>query len=612
MEVFRNNHAQLHREQIILLGNLSCGLWAAIFFSFFACTQVLAAGQAGVQNAKEKAERLNLSEQKVWHALLHLENRQPQITDPRFLLTVNNFSPAKELEAFLEGIFSIGQPFACRFPARTLWVQRFIVIPQVDTTECPEIREFIEKAPFERLDYVYADESVIQPASILGHSFLRISGRNETGWVEHAVSFYTNAETYNLPKLVWETLISGKRGFFTLSPYREEMQKYSRVEQRNMWIFEVRTNPETRDLIRNHLFELKNSELTYFFHRYNCATLLQNILSLSSTLEPSNTWWSTPKQVAKDLSRHGGVLRTSVILTDPWIATQLARKTPDVDRLHERMSNGQLTFEEVRDFDETKVVLARAINRIHGDRNGVASTALKTNEEYLSLRSGELGDPALEVNELLNPLRSPGERLIRTGVSTLYGEQSVEFELTPVSHDIMQLRNSIGETEMKFMSPRVLVNAHGAITLQNFTFFSMKSYNVWNSITRPYSIQAEVRYGPALDVSSQDKGLVGSVQFGRMLQLGALQFYGLLGPGFQTANNNPIFGRGDVGVILPRESNKTKLSLSSLCCKSENRLVKIDHSIRINTDTHLVIAYARSRGNTRVLDGYGISLMRSF
>lgn len=595
-----------------MLGNLSCGLWAAIFFSFGVCTQVWAAELAGIQSAKEKARQLSLSEHRVWHTLLHLENRQPQIKDRRFLLTVKNFSPARELDAVLDGIFSIGQPFACQFPARTLWLQKFIAIPEIDTTKCPEIKEFIEKAPFEKLDYVYADESVIQPASILGHSFLRISGKNETGWVEHAVSFYTNAETYNLPKLVWETLVSGKRGFFTLSPYKEEIQKYLRVEQRNMWIFEVRTNSETRELIRNHLFELRNTELTYFFHKYNCATLLQNILSLSSVLEPSNTWWSTPKQVAKDLSRHGGVSRTSVILTDPWIATQLARKIPDVDQLHERIKKADLTFEEVSNFDETRVVFAQAVNRVIGDRAATTSTDLKRNEEYFFRRAGELGDPAVEVNELLNPLRSSGERLLRVGFSGLYGEKSAELEFIPVSHDFMQIRNSISETEMKFLSPRILVDQHGAAALQSFTFFSMKSYNVWNSITRPDSIQAEFRYGSALDISSQNKGFLGSVQFGRTLQFGFLQIYVLIGPGFHTGYSNPILGRLEFGAIVPMEDSKTKLSLSSLCCGSKGSLMKVDHSIRINNDTHLVMSYARSRENTEVLGGFGISLMRSF
>ncbi|MCX8517703.1 MAG: DUF4105 domain-containing protein [Rhodoferax sp.] len=534
-------------------GFFKSGILAAFFLgliTFFAHAQAQT-----VEVPAESPHKLenSLALNPVWQAMLHLQHGKPQITDPNFLLSWPAFSSQAELQATLHLLHASPQTAACRFPARIFWLQSQMDLTAIDTLNCPEIREFTEKAPFDRLELVFADKSVTQPASVLGHSFLNVVGTQDGHEIEHAISFYTSAETFNLPKLLWESLITGKKGLFSLTPYALEEHKYLEVEQRNLWRYEIRTSPFERTLIRNHLFELKNSQLTYFFHQYNCATVLYNILGLTGDMPPNAQWWITPTDLVKKLNASNRIENTKVSLADTWLVTNLAEDIPQKPKIRQEMLSGFMPFDKGRiEWTATQLTALRAYNRWLQHQGKIDTAIFENNLDVLNPASEKDTNLSLKVDDALEPSHSQGETHLRTELATFNGHTSLRLQWIPVSHTLMQLHShASAETEMVLLSPVLAMDTLENIHLEELEIFSMKSLIPWNAFLRTWSAQTIISYGRITSHPLDSKGLHAAFELGAMSRYGQLDFYGLTGPGLNVQSNlmSNAFLKTDIGVL---------------------------------------------------------------
>src|SRR5690606_22751605 len=177
--------------------------------------------------------------------------------------------------------------------------------PENPLTSCESLQEFKKRAPFERVYLIFASENISIPSSMMGHVYLKFSGKNkEKKDLQHAISFYTDVDGFNCAKLVVESLILGKKGYYSLSPSEPIKEKYILQEGRNVWEFELNLTNYERNLLQYHLFELKRIKLTYHFHTYNCATLIENILFVTNPVQDKfKTRWVYPLDVVRFIHR---------------------------------------------------------------------------------------------------------------------------------------------------------------------------------------------------------------------------------------------------------------------------------------------------------------------
>ena len=239
------------------------GFIAAFFLLVFCINTRAASSQDLVERWMRLADERLISQSSVWLSLLHSDGKKSAISDPGFLLSGRDFSPTHELRETLRFLYSGDLDRVCRFPARYVWLKAQLNLPDLSLSHCGDLQEFVAKAPSQTVSLVYASESLVQPASMMGHAFLKLSGELPDGAeVSHAITFFTEAEGYNLPKLFFESTAVGKQGFFALSPFEEELNRYLMKEQRKVWFYELRLDEATRQLIQYHLQELKQTELT--------------------------------------------------------------------------------------------------------------------------------------------------------------------------------------------------------------------------------------------------------------------------------------------------------------------------------------------------------------
>lgn len=548
---------------------LKSGLTAAFFIALmiwsssgFAQKSPLNIEQAQIEEA---IRTLALDNNHVWHALLHLDRGHPQIKDPNFILTTGAFSPYREMMATLAYLFGDNDLAVCRFPARYLWLKMHLPLPQRPVEKCQDIHEFTEKAPFDALYLVFATESVSQPASMMGHTFLKLSGQNASGELrEHAVSFYTDADTLNFPKLLWESLISGKRGIFSLTPYQQEFLKYVEDEQRNLWEFKIKTTDASRTLIRNHLFELRQTRLTYFLHSYNCATVLQNILGLIEKPAPSGAPWTTPKDVIRQAQQAGLIETTSPYVSDSWVYAFLhAQERGHFDRPPEEA----LKFGEIlghRGSSNSKPQFLKALNNVLLEKKQISRERWQKNHADLARTTSLASEVPLELPIQLNPARSPGDSSASLNILSQDRAMSTIVSFTPASHRLVDHHHDqLAETEVQLFAGSLEITQDNTIKLHQLTVLSTQSLPPWNSVLRPISSQARIGFGSLTNHPEDPKGLHAQFAAGVTLRVQPrLDMSFLGGGGLQTRpGDTSLFIYGQISSIY-RASDRTKTLLS--------------------------------------------------
>ena len=155
----------------------------------------------------------------------------------------------------------------------------------------------------------------------------RTQQRQQIGRLQHraAADLHRHADTLNVPKLMLDSLVLGMPGRFALSPYDEGGRTYLLGEQRMLWEYELKLDASTRQLIQAHLIELKQTNFIYFFHRYNCATLVKHVLAIAvPSVSQRSDWITTPKDVIRLADQAGVVGRTTVKTPSRWLVRATA------------------------------------------------------------------------------------------------------------------------------------------------------------------------------------------------------------------------------------------------------------------------------------------------
>ena len=271
-----------------------------------------------------------------WNALLHIEEGQSKILDPRFILSSEDFSSKNELVETINFLFGIDNSPTniCKFPARAIWINQQLKRPPINFGLCNQFSKYLESAPVNSIAVVYSSENLTQPSSMMGHVFLKISGENQLGkQVAHGVSFFTEINGINVPKIIFDSMVIGKQGFFALSPYQDKLSFYLQEEQRNVWEYELDLDSDQKELIQAHIWELKQAKLDYFFQDYNCATLLKFLISVAEpSLLDSKDAWTTPVDLVKTVDRANIVKNVSVIPSSKWKMRMLSEAlTPQIN-----------------------------------------------------------------------------------------------------------------------------------------------------------------------------------------------------------------------------------------------------------------------------------------
>ena len=412
---------------------------SGVLAAFFIGT-ALASPAPDTQAWMQAAQAQQLPANPVWQALLHSEHQHANISDPTFLLSHDRFSTTAEMALTLEALYS--QPQAvCRFPARYWWLKQKLPLPELPLDTCPDVQDFRSKAPMDTLSLVFVSETLTQPSSMMGHAFLKLSGQNAQGQtLAHAVSFYTDADTVNLPKLLFDSLVTGKQGYFALTPYQEQQSRYTDSEERNVWEYDLKLDSWQRELVRLHLLELKQSELRYFFQNYNCATVVRFIMALSSQLPEQGQGWVTPKDLVRVANEASLIGEQRTITPSRWMTRNLGKQLTAVQLAANQAvlrsdSISPALFTPTDEQHYLQLEHAAALNQYSYLQGQLTrSQWLQNDRQLASIRQQQFANQQLSADVRLDPAYAPDDSQLSLGWQQRAGQHGMLLSYLPVSH----------------------------------------------------------------------------------------------------------------------------------------------------------------------------------
>jgi Domain of unknown function (DUF4105) len=607
-----------------LVLHLCCGLGGA-------WAQGLAAPTTSVLTAQ--AERLGLHQNPTWHALLQLKNGQPQILDDGFLLSLPAFSPQRELDATLAALQGAdAQQALCRFPARALWLHQALGLPPRSTAHCAALAEFRERAPADRISLVFASENLSQPSSMMGHLFLKVAGQRADGTdVAHAISFFTDAASFNLPKLFYESMVVGKQGFFVLTPYHDEVRLYAVDEQRSLWEYELQLDAFTRDLMQAHMHELRQTRITYFFQDYNCATLVQHILAIAAPqMLNGGGWWTTPKGVVQRAQAADLVASSTVQTPSRWRVRSLRDALPPdaandvrawVDQRQPPPERGPLAPAEGTQ-GYLQLELARAYNAHLLETQRIDTADWRRYAAQVdALQQRRYPGLALQADAQKSPANAPPDRQVSIGWQHLGGRNHLRLGLQPVSHTLADdNRHLFSESELRLFDSAWRVDVQtGAVRLDHFTLYAVESLLPRDAMTGGLSgrFKIGIESQPQLQRPGRNAALIEGAGGYTWRLSDDVDAFALVGGGWGLRQSGYFYAMPTVGLVVREVFDmKTVLRLSEvtrpLGQREASRELTVTQSKYLDRHHSLVLTWRRVWQDGRAANDGQVMLKRLF
>ncbi len=440
----------------------------------------------------------------IWKALLHIRNGNPKINNETFLLSYNDFSLQNELIKTIQD-FENGKNI-CKYPARYLWLKEELANNNFKEFNCTKFQNYIEKTNPDDIELIFASENVTSPSSMMGHVFFKLKSKQENNKTkQNAVSFFTVIDTFNIPLLITKSTITGMKGYFILSPYKTQISKYLYEEKRSIWEYKLKLTEKQKKLIYYHFWELKDINMTYYFTGFNCATMIDDILSLTNNNYINETsLWVTPKDVIKNAEKNNLIENTNMIPSIEWELNMLAeninidKRNEIVNLLKNKDFDKLLNFnysEDLKSKDLEKEFILSYSKYLFLNKNYI------TNDEYLNIIKivNDTEDFTIDLRKYKNPLKTFDDSQISMSYLKNENENSLGLSFLGASNTIFDdNREYFSESSLKIGEINLLLDKDN-IHINSINIYDMKSLIPLNNITKEFSKEFRFSYEKHFD-----------------------------------------------------------------------------------------------------------------
>ena len=223
----------------------------------------------------------SLSQNPQWLALGHYYSTgsltwESEIDDASFFVSdKGKFSPKDEL---LESISNIketnGFKFACRYPARYLYLKKHIKnLVDFDLGNCDKLQKWKKTYMGDSLTLIFPGSDITSPSSIFGHTFLRFDAKDRAIEFSPAVEFsaQVNTNDESIFSYIRKGLTGGFKGIYSVKPYYVKAWEYSDIQDRKIWEYKLNFTARQVDFLLLHLWELRGHFIDYYFANENCS-----------------------------------------------------------------------------------------------------------------------------------------------------------------------------------------------------------------------------------------------------------------------------------------------------------------------------------------------------
>ncbi len=438
---------------------LACPL---LFLLLFACVPAAAGDDPYAAELRAEAARRHLSEDRYWDILLHykkgLFGRRSLVDDPRFFLSPRGKTdPAAELAATIDGFFEGGleekDSPRCRFPARFAWLsERLAIDPsRLPPASCPTLDNILKRIDPRSAALIFAAGHMNAPASMFGHTLLRIDSAYESPLLSYAVNYAAavNPRDGGLA-YAFKGIFGLYPGYYSILPYYDKVKEYHGMDQRDLWEYRLNLPEDAVRRIVLHVMELQDIYSDYFFFGENCSYNLLFLLEAgapSARLTERFRGWTVPADTVKAAVSEG-------LLAPPVYRPSQARKIrhiasalddDGIDRAVEVIDGkepaGDVSADAVPDDEKARVLdlASETIQLRYMKRQLDKDTFQKRFLDVLSARS-RLGEGAGDLPPVPVPERPDeghGSSRVSLGAGVRKDAFFWEAAVRPAYHDLL-------------------------------------------------------------------------------------------------------------------------------------------------------------------------------
>ncbi len=244
-----------------------------------------------LEEALEKAQKMHLSQSRYWHLLLHMPRETSEIDDPAFFLAPEGKTDAAaELNATITALYEETRfddnATGCLYPARRYWLRRTLELEGLPDLHCRAFERIVKKVDPQAATLVFSAAHINSPASMFGHTFIRIDSSYDSKMLSHAINYAAGADPdkENGILFAFKGLFGGYPGLYSMLPYYEKLKEYRDSEQRDIWEYDLDFSPDEVMMMVRHIWEIQRVYNWYFFFDENCS---YNMFWLMEIARPS-------------------------------------------------------------------------------------------------------------------------------------------------------------------------------------------------------------------------------------------------------------------------------------------------------------------------------------
>ncbi len=419
-----------------------------------------------------------LSKERYWQQLLHFCDGKSEIDSKEFFLSPKGKTDAKaELDATLNAIYYDKKVF-CKFPARVKWL--YEKIPSLENYQtCEALENLIENYQASKAVLVFPTAHINSPASMFGHTFLRLDDKKGLALTANAVNYAAKTTETNGLIFAYQGLFGGYEGRYSVLPYYKKIKEYNNLERRDIWEYTLNLEtPELRRLL-THLYELKDMYGDYFFFTENCS---YNLLWLLEIARPNT-------HLVKNFSIKAIPIDTIRAVKEAGFIEDVNFRPSKTKRIksllfEEQKAKGKLKEAYHAELGVELLQLKRTQNKI--DKKGYVTELM----QRLAIRSKLPTLPKASIKKPPNPLSAHQSTRLEMGMD---GKKALEFGVKLAFHDIYDVEKGfITGAYIDFFHLLLSKEQSGDIKLKNLNLVNINSYAPRDKIFKPFSWGVQV------------------------------------------------------------------------------------------------------------------------
>jgi hypothetical protein len=411
----------------------------------------------------------SLAESKQWLSLIHYRNsfiKKNNVSplsynskkDQTLTFSGYNRDPYYELIKTIK-IFINNPKEQCNFPARYIFLRDYfnqtknasrfnLLIPQIN---CIELNTWLKAISSKSFTLVYIDSFLNNPASMFGHTLLRIDSSHNDALLSYGVQFAALVNGNDLG--FWYALkgvSGGYSGYFSIAPYYLSVTQYSEYEHRAMWEYPLNLSKKQQSIFLAHLWELRNIPFNYYYFNENCSRFLEELLAVAfpnQLYQPKLDYWTIP---ADSLRKIISLIEKSS--KNSAKAKPIFRPSSN-QTLISRYNNTPVKLKKIstKILNNKKIKLQKDLSNLN---NNEKVQVLDLSYELIKIQNKESSKLLHQIlvfrskinqksKNIVVPIPSPptlahkSERLSINTISESGNANSLEFEYRPALHDLL-------------------------------------------------------------------------------------------------------------------------------------------------------------------------------